>query len=449
MRPDRDRGNREGKDSFFGEHGVREDKFPPRSVKRPQNTTPSMLPVLPERELAKIISMDSIREARSMYFSPPTHRPLTTSETTAPSSTADGGSIITSSSRSAGHDRASRYILDPPATFLYGAYNFKDHPVNTTTPEICVLGASNVGKSTFVNALTGIGPGSRELARISARPGATRAMNAFGIGDLRPLPHRTPSSPKAFGEQAPRHGMVLVDTPGYGFASRKDWGKMVLDYLQKRTMLRGAVLLLAAEKGVTAQDEMAIRLLAGSGCPAMVVFTKLDKIARRKGSEGFAQRLREAERTLTRAGLGRRDRGSGSGSSGGWSGGIWLTSAAAQMGKQSAKGHFGGSGGMEGVRMEVLRMAGLYSYVTGEKNRDRVKPAESPSTVVSMASATSVGGAAKAREEDKVAEEIVDEAEIEPVRVEPGKAVESDPAKWSGEEVSFEELEKKFGDWSS
>ena len=59
--------------------------------------------------------------------------------------------------------------------------------------QIAVVGKSNVGKSSFINYITGDG----KLARTSKQPGRTRLINYFLINN---------------GE------FLLTDLPGYGFA---------------------------------------------------------------------------------------------------------------------------------------------------------------------------------------------------------------------------------------
>ena len=44
-------------------------------------------------------------------------------------------------------------------------------------PEICMAGRSNVGKSSFINAITG----RNKLAKVSSTPGKTRTLNFFNI----------------------------------------------------------------------------------------------------------------------------------------------------------------------------------------------------------------------------------------------------------------------------
>lgn len=71
------------------------------------------------------------------------------------------------------------------------------------------LGRSNVGKSSLLNALLNY----KNLAYTSSKPGRTRLMNAFSIA---------------------RGTMVLLDMPGYGHASREEWGVQIMKYLKSR-----------------------------------------------------------------------------------------------------------------------------------------------------------------------------------------------------------------------
>ncbi len=70
------------------------------------------------------------------------------------------------------------------------------------------LGRSNVGKSTLLNALLG-----RRICHTSSRPGRTRTMNAISV-----------------------HGgrLHVLDMPGYGHGSRREWGREIMKYLAGR-----------------------------------------------------------------------------------------------------------------------------------------------------------------------------------------------------------------------
>ena len=129
-----------------------------------------------------------------------------------------------------------------------------------TEAEIALVGRSNVGKSSLINAATN----QRNLARTSKTPGATRLLNAFELGP-------------------PGSGRWLVDLPGYGYAraskaDRRAWAAMVEGYLVGRDPLRGVLHLIDAAIGPTASDLETRAWLADIGLPVSYAATKADKV---------------------------------------------------------------------------------------------------------------------------------------------------------------------------
>src|SRR3954463_11268526 len=115
-------------------------------------------------------------------------------------------------------------------------------------PEVALIGRSNVGKSSLLNALTG----RRSLARVSATPGKTTLLNAF----------RLPT-------------FYLVDLPGYGFAragraARAGYRHLIERYLLERPTLAGVVWLLDIRHDPSADDRAIQELLVRSGRPVLV-----------------------------------------------------------------------------------------------------------------------------------------------------------------------------------
>jgi GTP-binding protein len=124
-------------------------------------------------------------------------------------------------------------------------------------PELLFLGRSNVGKSSFINALTN----RKNLARTSQNPGKTLALNYYLIDDT----------------------FYLVDAPGYGYAKRSKTQRdafiiMIEKYLLKATDLKAVCLLIDFKVGPTEMDLMTYRFLKELSHPVIVIATKKDRI---------------------------------------------------------------------------------------------------------------------------------------------------------------------------
>lgn len=133
-----------------------------------------------------------------------------------------------------------------------------------TLPEIAVVGRSNVGKSSLINALLR----QKRAARVSGTPGKTRAIQFFKVNDE----------------------FILADLPGYGFAKveaevRQGWKRLIEAYLSTRDTLCGTVLLVDSRHPGMAADRQMRDWLRYRKIPTVVVGTKTDKLTRSAWNE--------------------------------------------------------------------------------------------------------------------------------------------------------------------
>lgn len=152
------------------------------------------------------------------------------------------------------------------AAYLISSPTLADCP-KADRPEYALIGRSNVGKSSVLNMLT-----NREgLAKISGSPGKTRLINHFAI-----------ESAPAAEARGPLTAWYLVDLPGYGFAKvsqaqRKQWEKMIEEYVRKRESLGVLFVLIDSRHEPQALDLEFIGKLGEWQVPFALIFTKADK----------------------------------------------------------------------------------------------------------------------------------------------------------------------------
>ncbi|TNV77125.1 hypothetical protein FGO68_gene9294 [Halteria grandinella] len=134
--------------------------------------------------------------------------------------------------------------------------------------EVVVLGSSNSGKSTLINALN---MGS-EAAYTAKRPGKTQALN-FYLAQ-----HSVNKRKQGF----------IVDSPGYGYVFapvniKKKWQKMVYKYLGYGVRLNLIILCINGHIGLKQNDLSMLEDLQHFRKPVQVVLTKVDKITGGQG----------------------------------------------------------------------------------------------------------------------------------------------------------------------
>ncbi|KAK5626104.1 hypothetical protein RRF57_001819 [Xylaria bambusicola] len=180
-------------------------------------------------------------------------------------------------------EELTKLYTDNPAAFIYAESNFYTLKKNTRVPEVCILGRSNVGKSSFVNALAR--RRNDALAFVSSKAGKTRSMNMYGFGPAPTVKELQAQGSKYKDEDIPTHTFHLVDMPGYGHASQEEWGKNIALYLSKRQAVKGAIVLIDAEVGPKDSDFHLLQLLSAAQLKTAIVLTKADKV--KKGWEGL------------------------------------------------------------------------------------------------------------------------------------------------------------------
>ncbi|XP_020673270.1 GTP-binding protein At2g22870 [Dendrobium catenatum] len=148
------------------------------------------------------------------------------------------------------------------ADFVKSSSRAKDCPKDDR-PEFAVIGRSNVGKSSLINALVR----QKDIALTSKKPGKTQLINHFLINK----------------------SWYIVDLPGYGFAhasesARMDWSSFTKGYFQNRDTLVAVLLLVDASIPPQQIDLDCANWLGRNNIGMTFVFTKCDKTKGGKGS---------------------------------------------------------------------------------------------------------------------------------------------------------------------
>lgn len=169
----------------------------------------------------------------------------------------------------------SRALSFANPRFLLAATRPADFP---RRPAFAFAGRSNAGKSSAINAMC-----AGRFARVSARPGHTRAVNCFAVGP----------------ENNPR---LLADLPGYGYAAaskteRARLAELIQTFL-RHGEIAGLALVVDCRRGVGDLDAQVIAQLVPRAVPLTVVFSKSDKL--RRGA--LARATTEAKKTLMQLG---------------------------------------------------------------------------------------------------------------------------------------------------
>ena len=137
---------------------------------------------------------------------------------------------------------------------------------DSTCPEVCFVGRSNVGKSSLMNKLFN----RRNLVKVSSKPGKTANVNFFEAD-----------------------GVHFIDLPGYGFAQkskaeRDRWAQLIGDFFEMERSFNLVVSLVDIRHDPSALDHQMIEFLQENEFPFVVALTKADKLSRGKQAQQAA-----------------------------------------------------------------------------------------------------------------------------------------------------------------
>ena len=146
------------------------------------------------------------------------------------------------------------------ANFVISAEKLSQCP-DFTLPEFPLLGRSNVGKSSFINALAN----NKKIAKTSNTPGKTRLINFFN-----------------FSEE-----FMIADLPGYGYAkvskeAQARWQKYLEEYLLERKQIKSLIQFIDARHEIQKNDKQMREWIEAYNLPIFTIVTKIDYIPRSK-----------------------------------------------------------------------------------------------------------------------------------------------------------------------
>lgn len=127
--------------------------------------------------------------------------------------------------------------------------------------EFPLLGRSNVGKSSFINAIAN----NNKIAKTSNTPGKTRLINFFNFSEK----------------------FIIADLPGYGYAkvskeAQSKWQKYLEEYLLNRGQIKSLIQFIDARHDIQKNDYQMREWVSAYNLPIFTLVTKIDYIPKAK-----------------------------------------------------------------------------------------------------------------------------------------------------------------------
>ncbi|MGC8872025.1 MAG: ribosome biogenesis GTP-binding protein YihA/YsxC [Caldimicrobium sp.] len=144
--------------------------------------------------------------------------------------------------------------------FLKSVYKLEDLPL-PEYPEIAILGRSNAGKSSFINAFLN----QKKLAKVSSTPGFTQSLNFFLVD----------------------RKFYLVDLPGYGYAKvpkevYKNWQILIEGYLKSPRDFCLLFLIFDIRREPDELDQTLLKFISYLNMPYALLLNKIDMLSKRE-----------------------------------------------------------------------------------------------------------------------------------------------------------------------
>lgn len=139
--------------------------------------------------------------------------------------------------------------------------------LETDKKQIVLVGKSNVGKSSFINALAN----QKQLAKVGSNPGKTKSINYYDVNDE----------------------FYLVDLPGYGYSNmtkkeKENTSKLINYYIENNENISHIFFLVDIRHKPTENDRIMYDWLLSKSIPFTIIATKADKIGPVKREENIS-----------------------------------------------------------------------------------------------------------------------------------------------------------------